>query len=83
MANITVLGGGFGTALAVMLNTSQEHEVTRWSAIPEEIEAMRRDGEQKEAARAILDLVRRGETDSDTLVRDRETFLKHFFDKKK
>ena len=48
MANITVLGGGFGSALAVMLNTSQEHEVTLWSAIPEEIEAMRRDGEQKE-----------------------------------
>ena len=44
---------------------------------------LNRDGEQKEAARAILDLVRRGETDSDTLVRDRETFLKHFFDKKK
>ena len=48
MANITVLGGGFGTALAVMLYTSQEHDVTIWSAIPEEIEAMRRDGEQKE-----------------------------------
>ncbi len=48
MAKITVLGGGFGTALAVMLYTTQEHEVTIWSAIPEEIEAMRRDGEQKE-----------------------------------
>ncbi|MBQ8922719.1 MAG: NAD(P)-dependent glycerol-3-phosphate dehydrogenase [Oscillospiraceae bacterium] len=48
MANITVLGGGFGTALAVMLYTTQEHEITIWSAIPEEIEAMRRDGEQKE-----------------------------------
>ena len=49
MANITVLGGGFGTALAVMLYTSQQqHQVTLWSAIPEEIEAMRRDGEQKE-----------------------------------
>lgn len=47
MAKITVLGGGFGTALAVMLYTTQEHEVTLWSAIPEEIEAMRRDGEQK------------------------------------
>ena len=48
MANITVLGGGFGTALAVMLYTSQQqHKVTLWSAIPEEIEAMRRDGEQK------------------------------------
>ena len=48
MANITVLGGGFGTALAVMLYTSQQqHQVTLWSAIPEEIEAMRRDGAQK------------------------------------
>lgn len=48
MAKITVLGGGFGTALAVMLYTTQQHEVTIWSAIPEEIEAMRRDSEQKE-----------------------------------
>lgn len=48
MAKITVLGGGFGTALAVMLYTTQNHDVTIWSAIPEEIEAMRRDGEQKE-----------------------------------
>lgn len=48
MAKITVLGGGFGTALAVMLYTTQGHDVTIWSAIPEEIEAMRRDGEQKE-----------------------------------
>ncbi len=48
MAKITVLGGGFGTALAVMLYTTQQHEITLWSALPEEIEAMRRDGEQKE-----------------------------------
>ncbi|MBR6106760.1 MAG: NAD(P)-dependent glycerol-3-phosphate dehydrogenase [Oscillospiraceae bacterium] len=48
MARITVLGGGFGTALAVMLYTTQQHEVSLWSALPEEIEAMRRDGEQKE-----------------------------------
>lgn len=48
MAKITVLGGGFGTALAVMLYTTQQHDVTLWSAIPAEIEAMRRDGEQKE-----------------------------------
>jgi len=48
MAKITVLGGGFGTALAVMLYTTQQHEITIWSALPEEIEAMRRDGEQKE-----------------------------------
>ncbi|MCQ2417146.1 MAG: NAD(P)-dependent glycerol-3-phosphate dehydrogenase [Oscillospiraceae bacterium] len=48
MANITVLGGGFGTALAVMLNRGKKHRVTLWSAIPEEIEAMKRDGEQKQ-----------------------------------
>lgn len=48
MAKITVLGGGFGTALAVMLYNTQEHDITLWSALPEEIEAMRRDGEQKE-----------------------------------
>lgn len=48
MAKITVLGGGFGTALAVMLYTTQEHDITIWSALPEEIEAMRRDGEQKQ-----------------------------------
>ncbi|MBQ6040587.1 MAG: NAD(P)-dependent glycerol-3-phosphate dehydrogenase [Oscillospiraceae bacterium] len=48
MARITVLGGGFGTALAVMLYSTQQHDVTLWSAIPEEIEAMRRDGEQKQ-----------------------------------
>ena len=48
MAKITVLGGGFGTALAVMLYSTQQHDITIWSAIPEEIEAMRRDGEQKE-----------------------------------
>ena len=52
MAKITVLGGGFGTALAVMLCTAQQHEITLWSALPEEIEAMRRDGEQKESSPA-------------------------------
>ncbi len=48
MAKITVLGGGFGSALAVHLHSMQQHEVTLWSAIPKEIEAIRRDGEQKE-----------------------------------
>lgn len=45
MANITVLGGGFGSALAVLLHGMQ-HEVTLWSALPAEIEAIQRDGEQ-------------------------------------
>lgn len=46
MAAITVLGGGFGSALAILLH-SMGHQVTLWSALPEEIEAIRRDGEQK------------------------------------
>lgn len=47
MANITILGGGFGSALAVLLH-NMGHRVTLWSALPDEIEAIRRDGEQKE-----------------------------------
>lgn len=39
---------------------------------------LNRDGEQAEAARAILDLVRKGETDSTALVRDREDFPERF-----
>ena len=54
MAKITVLGGGFGTALAVMLYSTQQHDITLWSAIPEEIEAMRRDGEQKEKLPGVM-----------------------------
>lgn len=46
MANITILGGGFGSALAVLLH-NMGHNVTLWSALPDEIEAIRRDGEQK------------------------------------
>ena len=38
MAKITVLGGGFGTALAVMLYSTQQHDITIWSALPEEID---------------------------------------------
>ncbi len=45
MAKFTVLGmGGFGLALAVMLNNFN-HEVTVWSAFESEIEAIKRDGE--------------------------------------
>lgn len=47
MAKIIVLGGGFGSALAVHLH-SMQHDVTIWSALPAEIEAIQRDGEQKE-----------------------------------
>ena len=46
MAKIVILGGGFGSALAVVLH-GIGHDVTLWSAFAEEIEAIRRDGEQK------------------------------------
>lgn len=46
MANITILGCGFGTALAVMLNENG-HKVTAWSKYPQEIETIKRDGEHK------------------------------------
>lgn len=45
---ISVIGSGsWGTALAVLLN-SNGHEVTIWSFKEEEIEAIQRDGENKE-----------------------------------
>lgn len=46
MANITILGCGFGTALAVMLD-SYGHRVTAWSKYREEIDAILKDREQK------------------------------------
>ena len=47
MIKVSVLGsGGFGLALAVMLN-SMGHDVTVWSAFESEIEDIRRDGENK------------------------------------
>lgn len=46
MANITVLGCGFGTALAVMLGENG-HKVTAWSKYPSEIEQILKDREQK------------------------------------
>ena len=46
MAKIAVLGCGFGTALAVMAD-SCGHQVTLWSLFPQELEEIRRDGEQK------------------------------------
>lgn len=47
MTDITVLGGGFGTAIAVMLAKKPELNITLWSALDDEIEAMKRDREQK------------------------------------
>ncbi len=46
MANITILGCGFGTALAVMLNSSG-HNVTAWSKYQDEIDRILKDREQK------------------------------------
>ena len=46
MANIAILGCGFGTALAVMLDAA-DHKVTCWSKYQEEIDAILRDKEHK------------------------------------
>ncbi len=46
MAKITVLGCGFGTALAVMLDANG-HDVTAWSKYQEEIDTILKDREQK------------------------------------
>lgn len=48
MAKFTILGmGGFGLAIAVMLNNFG-HNVTVWSAFKQEIDDIRRDGENKQ-----------------------------------
>ncbi len=48
MANFTILGmGGFGLSLAVMLNNFG-HDVTVWSAFEQEVDDIRRDGENKQ-----------------------------------
>lgn len=47
MANISVIGsGGWGTALAIMC-AKNNHNVSLWSLFPEEIEGLKRDGENK------------------------------------
>lgn len=46
MANVTVLGCGFGAALAVMLDANG-HKVTAWSKYPQEIDTILKDREQK------------------------------------
>lgn len=48
MADFTILGmGGFGLSIAVMLNNFG-HNVTVWSAFEQEVEDIRRDGENKQ-----------------------------------
>ncbi len=54
MAKITVLGsGGFGTSLAVMTH-KYGHEVSLWSAFSDEIEHIRKYGENKRLLPGIL-----------------------------
>ena len=48
MEHITILGsGGFGLSLALSAYRSG-HAVKVWSKFPEELEAIRRDGEHKQ-----------------------------------
>lgn len=48
MASITILGaGGFGIAMAVLLQKNGHH-VTVWSRFQEELDAIRKDGEQRQ-----------------------------------
>ncbi len=53
MAKITILGCGFGCALAVMLD-KYGHQVTAWSKYEEEISAILRDGEHKKLLPGII-----------------------------
>ena len=47
MANISVLGaGGWGLGLAMLLNNNG-HNVTVWSVLKDEVEALQRDREHK------------------------------------
>ncbi|MDD2955482.1 MAG: NAD(P)-dependent glycerol-3-phosphate dehydrogenase [Oscillospiraceae bacterium] len=53
MAKLFILGsGGFGTSLAVM-GERCGHEVSLWSAFPQELEAIRRDGENTKLLRGV------------------------------
>lgn len=53
MASITILGSGFGLALAVMAEKSG-HKVVLWSPFTEEIDAIRRDGEHKKLLPGVM-----------------------------
>jgi glycerol-3-phosphate dehydrogenase (NAD(P)+) len=46
MSNISILGAGWGTAIAIMC-VNNGHNVSLWSPFTEEIETIRRDGEHK------------------------------------
>lgn len=53
MANIMILGCGFGTALGIMWN-KYGHNVTAWSKYKEEIDAIRKDGEHKRLLPGVI-----------------------------
>lgn len=53
MAKITILGCGFGTALAIMWD-KQGHQVTAWSKYKEEIDAILNDGEHKKLLPGVI-----------------------------
>lgn len=53
MANITVLGCGFGTALSIMWD-KYGHNVTAWSKYKEEIDAIQGDGEHKKLLPGVI-----------------------------
>ena len=53
MAKITILGCGFGTALAIMWD-KYGHNVTAWSKYQEEIDAIMNDGEHKRLLPGVI-----------------------------
>lgn len=53
MAKITILGCGFGTALAIMWD-KRGHNVTAWSKYKEEIDAILNDGEHKKLLPGVI-----------------------------
>ncbi|MBQ2798152.1 MAG: NAD(P)-dependent glycerol-3-phosphate dehydrogenase [Ruminiclostridium sp.] len=53
MADIMILGCGFGTALGIMWD-KYGHNVTAWSKYKEEIDAIRKDGEHKRLLPGVI-----------------------------
>ena len=75
MAKFTILGmGGFGLALAVMLNNFG-HDVTVWSAFKQEIDDIRRDGENKQKLPGIKISEEIALTDDLSLLSDSEIVI--------
>ncbi|HKM32275.1 MAG TPA: NAD(P)H-dependent glycerol-3-phosphate dehydrogenase [Oscillospiraceae bacterium] len=53
MAKLTILGSGFGLAIAIMAEKNG-HEVTLWSPFKDEVETIRRDGEHKKLLPGVM-----------------------------